>query len=149
MTRVVIPDAEIAERLCQIERAAYGVAQSAWTATDYINLGNPPEAAILADEAVERGFLLLRFAADEGEVLNLAVIAEARRQGLARALIDGGIALARGLSIERLFLEVAVDNAPALALYRSLGFENAGSRRGYYRRPDGSRVDAILLTLVL
>lgn len=149
MTRVVIPDREIAERLCRIERAAYGRSDSAWAALDYINLGGPPEAAILADDAVARGFLLLRFAADEGEVLNLAVIPEARGQGLARDLMHDGIALARGLGIERLFLEVAVDNAPALALYRSEGFEETGTRRGYYRRPDGSRVDAILMTLVL
>ena len=149
MTRVVIPDPETAERLCRIERAAHGGSDSVWTAAGYINLGGPPEAAILADESVERGFLSLRFAADEGEVLNLVVVPEARRQGLARALMDDGIALARDLGIVRLFLEVAVDNAPARALYRSNGFEETGKRRGYYRRPDGSRVDAILMTLVL
>lgn len=149
MTRVVYPEPGAAERLCQIERAAYAKDESAWSAADYIALGAPPEAAIIADDKVERGMLLLRFAADEGEVLNLAVIPEARGQGLGRALLVDGIALARNLKIARLFLEVAIDNTPALALYRSCGFGEIGRRNGYYRRPDGSRVDAILMTMVL
>ena len=149
MTRVVYPETGAAERLCQIERAAYAMDESAWSAADYIALGAPPEAAIIADDKVELGMLLLRFAADEGEVLNLAVIPEARGQGLGRALLVGGIALTQDLGIARLFLEVAIDNAPALALYRSYGFEEVGRRNRYYRRPDGSRVDAILMTLVL
>jgi ribosomal-protein-alanine N-acetyltransferase len=45
-------------------------------------------------------------------------------------------------------LEVAVDNAAALRLYRRAGFAEAGRRRGYYERP-GGRVDALVLTRVL
>ena len=143
MIRVVTPDPESARNLCRIERAVN--ANSAWSAEDYAALGSPPETAILADDAVERGLLLLRFAADEGEILNLVVVPEARRQGLARALMDEGIALARELGKKRLFLEVATDNAAALALYRSTSFKEIGRRKAYYRRPDGTRVDAVLM----
>lgn len=147
MIRVVIPDPESAWNLCRIEQAVN--ANGAWSPKDLIALGSPPEAAILADDAVERGLLLLRFAADEGEILNLAVVPEARRQGLARALLEHGIALARELGNKKLFLEVATDNGPALALYRSSGFEEIGKRARYYGRSDGSRVDAIVMALEL
>jgi ribosomal-protein-alanine N-acetyltransferase len=49
----------------------------------------------------------------------------------------------------RLFLEVADDNAAALALYARAGFSEAGRRPGYYARPDGGRQDALILALNL
>ena len=52
---------------------------------------------------------------------------------------------ARNLGAEQMFLEVAEDNAAALALYRRAGFEAAGRRRGYYPREAGAAVDALLL----
>ena len=44
-----------------------------------------------------------------------------------------------------MFLEVAKDNAPALALYERFGFVQVGERAGYYRRADGSRATAIVM----
>jgi ribosomal-protein-alanine N-acetyltransferase len=44
-----------------------------------------------------------------------------------------------------LFIEVAAGNAPAQALYRSLGFEPAGARRAYYQAADGSAEDALVM----
>jgi ribosomal-protein-alanine N-acetyltransferase len=46
--------------------------------------------------------------------------------------------------VRRLFLEVAVDNAPAIGLYRAFGFTEEGRRRGYYQGPNGA-VDALIL----
>ena len=44
------------------------------------------------------------------------------------------------------FLEVAADNAPAIALYTATGFRQSGTRRAYYAHPDGTRSDAIVMT---
>ncbi len=86
---------------------------------------------ILAAEAGD-GFVLARAAGGEAEILTLAVRPEARRRGLARRLLDRAAAAARGLGATALFLEVAEDNAPALALYAGAGFVPVGARRGYY-----------------
>lgn len=145
MTQVVVPDSDIAERLHQIERAANAPVESAWSATDYVTLGDSGSAAILTDDAIRRGLLVLQFAADEAEILNLAVIPQARRQGLGRQLLTDGIDLLRSRGIARLFLEVASDNEPARKLYQAEAFENAGVRRNYYLRTDCTRVDAVIM----
>lgn len=85
--------------------------------------------------------ILARVAADEAEILTLAVAPEARRQGRARALLAEAAAVAAAAGARALFLEVSEANAAARALYESSGFVLAGRRRRYY--PDGS--DALVL----
>ncbi len=93
------------------------------------------------------GFILCRVVADEAEILTLAVRSEARRRGLARALVDAANEAARLRGATRLFLEVAEDNTAAIELYRRSGFASVGRRRRYYPLPDGSAVDALVLAL--
>ena len=74
-------------------------------------------------------------AADEGEILNLAVAPSGRRHGLGRALVRDILdALARR-GVRHVYLEVRESNAPARALYGAHGFQEAGRRKQYYRRP--------------
>ena len=80
--------------------------------------------------------------AGEAEILTLGVHPEARRRGIGSRLI----AHARTqLSLGKILLEVAADNQAALALYAASGFQSDGRRPAYYKNPDGSRVDAILM----
>lgn len=95
------------------------------------------------------GFILLRAVADEAEILTLAVRPAARRRGLGARLVSEGGTAAAARGATRLFLEVADDNAAALALYARAGFVGAGRRPGYYARPDGGRQDALILALNL
>jgi ribosomal-protein-alanine N-acetyltransferase len=88
------------------------------------------------------GVILCRVAAEEMEVLTLGVAQDARRRGVARALMDAGLEAARRAGARACFLEVAVDNPAAVALYESLGFRRAGLRRRYYDRGGGALVDA-------
>lgn len=91
------------------------------------------------------GFLLCRIAADEAEILSIAVAPHARQRGIAKAMLARGIA---GLGVERvrsLFLEVEAENIPALKLYRHFGFEEVGRRPAYYRKADGSAAEAIVM----
>jgi ribosomal-protein-alanine N-acetyltransferase len=88
------------------------------------------------------GMILARTAADEAEILTLAVVPAARRQGVARALVEAAAAHASLQGAVRLFLEVSTSNLAAQALYRAAGFAQVGIRRRYY--PDGS--DALVLS---
>jgi ribosomal-protein-alanine N-acetyltransferase len=90
------------------------------------------------------GFVLARIAGGEAEILTLAVAPPARGKGLGRALLAAAIAEAKTRGAEMMFLEVASDNAAALALYAGLGFGKVGMRKGYY---DGR--DAAVLRLPL
>jgi ribosomal-protein-alanine N-acetyltransferase len=88
-------------------------------------------------------FALARTAADEAELLTLAVAPRARRRGVGAALVEAVAGAAAAAGARRLFLEVAADNAAALALYRGAGFAPVGQRPAYYRRGAGV-VDALV-----
>ena len=76
---------------------------------------------------------------EEADMMNIAVDETCRRRGIARALVEE---LVRQLPAYCLTLEVRVSNAPAIALYHSLGFVQVGLRKNYYRNP---REDALIL----
>ncbi len=95
------------------------------------------------------GFALGRAAAGEAELLTLAVHPDQRRDGLGRALLTGFEAEARARGAGVAFLEVATDNAAALALYRGAGYGYAGRRRNYYRSGADQAIDAVLLRKTL
>jgi ribosomal-protein-alanine N-acetyltransferase len=95
------------------------------------------------------GFLLGHAAADEAEILSVGVAPRWQRQGIGRMLVQGLCRAARMGGAKRVFLEVAVDNTPALALYRALGFSEVGRRKAYYGSPGGQAADALQLARTL
>jgi putative acetyltransferase len=82
-------------------------------------------------------------------VFGMALLPEARGRGSGRALLEAIVEHARSCGAHKLELEVWPDNAPAIALYESAGFEIEGVRRDHYRRRDGSLRSAILMALLL
>ena len=117
----------------------------AWSAREFQRLlatGNA--VCLVAGEDEPRGFILIRIAADEAEILSLGVAPEARRKGLARGLVMAAAEHAFAHGAHRLFLEVNVNNTAACALYRQLGFAEAGRRKGYYAEAGGAE-DALIL----
>ena len=95
------------------------------------------------------GFVLSRRAADEAEILTIAVAARARRGGVGRALLARHIARLAAEGARALFLEVEAGNAPALALYRAYDFSEVGRRENYYAKPGGPRAAALVLRRAL
>ncbi|QBX99610.1 GNAT family N-acetyltransferase [Rhodophyticola sp. CCM32] len=116
--------------------------QRPWSVAEFKTLLAQPSTRMLPDE---NGFLLLRILPPDAEILTLAVLPGAQRQGIARALLNKSETLARAEGVTRLFLEVAAGNSSARALYRSAGFDETGTRPGYYTRPDGTRDDAVMM----
>lgn len=93
----------------------------------------------------EGGMVLARLAADEAEILTLAVAPALRRQGRGRALLGAAMARAAAAGAAALLLEVSSENGGARALYAAAGFREVGRRRRYYA--DGS--DAVVMRCAL
>lgn len=92
------------------------------------------------------GFAIARSVGPEAEIITIATDPDHRRQGIARAVLTDLISGLSRAEVETVVLEVAADNHAARAFYDEAGFIEVGLRRGYYRRSDGSRVDAHILS---
>ncbi|GGE21859.1 ribosomal-protein-alanine acetyltransferase [Aureimonas endophytica] len=95
------------------------------------------------------GVVLVRAAADEAEILTIAVSKRARGQGIGRMLMDQVLQRLHADRIASLFLEVDEENAPALALYGRLRFAEVGRRPAYYADANGRRTSALVLKRTL
>jgi ribosomal-protein-alanine N-acetyltransferase len=100
---------------------------------------------------VEKGdqivaYLCFWTVADEIHILNVVVAPEARRQGIAAALVRGLIGAASGAEFSLITLEVRVGNSAARALYSAHGFAEIGRRAGYY---SDNGEDAIVMARIL
>lgn len=91
------------------------------------------------------GFIISRRAADEAEVLSVAVARGWRNRGLAGRLLDLHLHKLAELGVDRVFLEVDESNAAACRLYRAAGFHEVGRREGYYGHGEGLRAAALVL----
>lgn len=98
---------------------------------------------VLIDDDIAYG--VVSVLGDVADLDRLAVLPFARRRGVAGGLIEQLIEATRDRGAERVLLEVAADNAAAIGLYESSGFETISARKGYY--PGG--VDALIMELTL
>lgn len=89
----------------------------------------PPAAPKIA------GYIGMYVSFDEAGITNVAVSPEYRRQGIGRQLVTSAKAAAKNAAVNTMFLEVRVSNAPAISLYRKMGFENLGIRKNFYDHP--------------
>lgn len=115
-----------------------------WSAAGFAALLDSPHVFVLTAPAAD-AFALGRVIGPEAELLTLATDPDARRQGLARALMAEFEREARARGAETLFLEVAETNTAALALYTRCGFTPNGRRPGYFSTEDGKPLAALLL----
>lgn len=138
--------ADHAPLLAQLHAQAF---DEAWDADALVNLVNAPGSlcllAVMGEPQNDQpcGFVLARKAADEMEILTIAVTPSMRRRGVGKALLDELFGLARSMGASCLFIEYASDNPAAAALYSGAGFRRTGVRKGYYRHADGTRIDAV------
>ena len=95
-----------------------------------------PESILLVRQNQRiAGFVVGRRAADEVEILNLAVRPEWRRRGVGRALVQALLHSFTGQGEVRVFLEVRESNVAGIRFYGRLGFQQVGRRAAYYRNP--------------
>ena len=116
---------------------------SSWTEESLLNSvqSGTGWVAELEDHVV--GFLIGRSAADEFEILNLAVAQSSRRRGIAKELLKTLAAWSGAAGTKHVYLEVRASNDAAMALYVQSGFKPCGRRERYYQYPVE---DAIVLS---
>lgn len=127
--------------LAQLHAACFTTPRP-WSAQEFTDLASSPLVFVITDK---NAMIMGRTIVDEAELLTLAVAPDARRTGMGRRLVQAFLAAAKARGATTAFLEVAADNAPAIALYHSAGFTESGRRRGYYHPPQGPAVDAIVM----
>jgi len=142
--RILRVGEERADDLAALHRHAFA---DAWDETAMrALLAHPGARALLAEREQQAiGFTFGRVAADEAEVLTLAVSPGHRRRGVGRALVRSLLKAMRGEGVVRVFLEVGALNAAAPAIYRGLGFVAVGRRPDYYHRAGAMSEDAVVM----
>jgi [ribosomal protein S18]-alanine N-acetyltransferase len=93
------------------------------------------------------GFVLVREAAGEAEILSIGVSSPYARQGLGWRLMRAALEALKARDAETVILEVDETNTAALALYRKLRFEKVAERPAYYTGPDGRKSKALVMRL--
>lgn len=115
-------------------------------------LGNAWSIVLAAEEDVPggpprmAGYIVVWVVHDELHVLNVATAPEQRRRGVGRAILEEAHRVGRARACRLSTLEVRRSNAPAIALYRALGYRQVGMRPRYYAEENE---DALLMTLDL
>lgn len=137
-------DGRAAPLLAELHRQCF---EPGWSATELTQLlATPGASALIATRGADPiGFLIIRRAADEAEIIAIGTRPEMRREGIARRLIETASERLAATTVARLFAEVASGNRPARALYAGLGFSEVGMRHGYYASKEGPAEDAHVL----
>lgn len=128
--------------IVQIETAGFGA--RAWSEASWRAEFETADRLVLASRGVDgavMGVAAFQAVAETADLHRVVVRPEARGQGIGRALVTAGCEWALTMGADRMLLEVASGNVPALAMYRSLGFGDIAIRRDYY----GPGSDALVM----
>jgi ribosomal-protein-alanine N-acetyltransferase len=129
------------EQLAQIHAQCFSRPRP-WSAAEFRDLLK--SASVFQCDCPD-GFAIGRLAGPEVELLTIAVAPNARRAGTGRKLLHKFETFAKLADAKQAFLEVAEDNAAAIALYQSSGYRMAGYRKNYYASSTGLKVTALVM----
>jgi [ribosomal protein S18]-alanine N-acetyltransferase len=120
-----------------------------WPAADIAaSCGHPRRIVLKAmDGAIPLGFAILQFAADEAEILTIAVARQALRKGAASSIMAKAITICEERLVSCIYLEVAESNGPALGLYNKFGFSMFARRKNYYQSARPAPETALIMRL--
>jgi ribosomal-protein-alanine N-acetyltransferase len=141
MKTVLLTPPHDVDILARLHAASFA---DAWSAGWIAKLLAQPGIFAFAAGGETGGFVLVRAAGGEAEILTLAVAPAARRRGIGSSLVLAACHQAQEMGAEAVFLEVGQANEPAKLLYARLGFREVGRRKGYFQRSGGSNEDALV-----
>jgi len=122
--------------------------ETPWAAAEFTQLLNHPGTGgliALNAQLTPLGFILVRRAGDEMEILTLCVAPQHRGRKIATRMLNALIADCNTPGRPRIFLEVEQTNQSALRLYEACGFDRVGERPGYYRKRGNAAEAAIIM----
>lgn len=128
--------------IVSIEQVCFGAA--AWSEGLVADEVLSDRHVVLVDDDMT-AYAAASLAGDVADLDRIAVLPASRGQGLAGHLLADLVDRIRDLGAERMLLEVAADNAPAIGLYEANGFDTISTRPGYY----AGRVDALVMELTI
>ena len=120
-----------------------------WNTTDFERM--LADRTIIADglfigqNTEPQGFVISRQVEDESEIITIALAPSIRQKGLSFVLLASHLDVLRYRGVRQVFLEVEESNSAALALYRHLGFQQIGMRKGYYHQQNGQVSSALMM----
>lgn len=132
--------------LARLHEAGFPPGQ-AWDAPFFAKLLALPttRGELLTVDDDPAAFVLWQHGPDAAEVYTVVVTPPHRRQGLARALLSVAETAMAEDGIQRVILDVAIDNPAAHTLYAQSGYAEIARRKAYYQRDNGHRADAIVM----
>ncbi len=147
MTGLVDLTAERSDDLARLHAQAFPSGE-AWDAPAFKSLLTQVSTRAIGvlRETQLAAFILVQYIRPEAEILTLATSPTVQRRGLAQSLVQALETELRSEGLEKWLLDVAADNHRAIAFYQKIGFQEDGRRPGYYKRLEGTRVDAILMS---
>ncbi len=127
------------EGLSRLDRVCFSVP---WSFESFSKeLKNPLAHYVIAEDAEKVvGYCGYWQVADEGQITNIAVLPEYRRQKIAHKMLSLAIQNAKICGLFSLSLEVRESNSAAISLYEGFGFKRVGYRKNYYKNPDEAAV---------
>lgn len=147
MKEIIITKMSLADinRVDEIDRLSFPIPWSKSSFEDEITNMLATYLVAKIDDVVV-GYIGTRFIIDECHFMNIAVHPDYRNLGVANKLVEEIFKLCNENMITYALLEVRATNIPAQNLYKKFGFKVDGVRKLYYKNPDGTREDAILMT---
>lgn len=121
---------------------------SPWSESSFLREASNPLAQYVIAKTDEKiiGYAGFWQVVDEGQITNIAVLEEYRRQKIAQQMLERLIQKAKEKQISVLSLEVRESNLPAINLYEKFDFKKVGIRKDYYKKPTEN---AVLMDLIL
>lgn len=122
------------EQVYSIEESIFSIP---WSKTSFENSINSKGTLFIVAEKENEiiGYLGIYFFSEDADISNVAVKKEYRKKHIGRALLEYVLVEAKIRGVKNVTLEVRETNVPAIRLYESMGFHEAGIRKNYYKEP--------------
>lgn len=123
------------DQVADIEK---GIFSRPWSKKDFFDsLQNPNHLYVVAEQQNEIvGYCGLWNVVGEGQITNVAVVKEARENGIGYGMLSYLMDLGKEENIQAYTLEVRESNKKAIGLYEKLGFRIEGIRKNFYDLPE-------------